>query len=385
MPKTLKFISIILFFFSLFPVVFSQTDSLDSIRIVTYYPSPYGSYRELRTRRMAIGSLYTLTKDYCWPEDNGSYTCTTPIYSDLDGNSLPTPGGAEENAVSLIVDGNVGIGTATPDQTIQIWSGNVHLGDTYNNQPNNFFIATEAGEPGNKAGFVVSQDNFSDGWFKGGFYGASGISGLRFFTRTGDKIAFGTSDDFTDYTKYVENVTINLSGNVGIGTTEPKAKLEVNGGVKIGSDDTCNAAKAGTIRYNAGIEYCDGSAWKAIGGGLTYVGTKHSTFTLNNSWVTKDISNIVGQQRVRVHLRFVISSGTSVALGLIVRTPGDSVEMSNLGSIPGGTSKLYVRGVDKHYGEILAITDTLGRFEIKGLEYYGTTDMYILAYEPLSS
>jgi len=57
-----------------------------------------------------------------------------------------------------------------------------------------------------------------------------------------------------------------LGGNVGIGTTEPAVKLDVNGGVKIGHVGvSCGSALAGTFRYNSTSnkpEYCDGSAWQ---------------------------------------------------------------------------------------------------------------------------
>lgn len=72
----------------------------------------------------------------------------------------------------------------------------------------------------------------------------------------------------------------NAGGKVGIGTTAPTEKLDVagnvrassarfSGGVRLGDDPTaCNAAKAGTIRWHAGIlEGCNGSAWKSLFGG----------------------------------------------------------------------------------------------------------------------
>src|SRR3989338_2205500 len=52
-----------------------------------------------------------------------------------------------------------------------------------------------------------------------------------------------------------------FDGNVGIGTASPQAKLDVAGGVKIGSDNSvCDSTKEGTIRCNNAdgcLEYCD--------------------------------------------------------------------------------------------------------------------------------
>lgn len=57
----------------------------------------------------------------------------------------------------------------------------------------------------------------------------------------------------------------DINWNAGIGTNDPKAKLDVAGGVKIGNDPTCDSDKDGTLRYNNGIEYCNGSDWKKVG------------------------------------------------------------------------------------------------------------------------
>nr|VFK26816.1 MAG: Collagen triple helix repeat-containing protein [Candidatus Kentron sp. MB]VFK33269.1 MAG: Collagen triple helix repeat-containing protein [Candidatus Kentron sp. MB]VFK74640.1 MAG: Collagen triple helix repeat-containing protein [Candidatus Kentron sp. MB] len=60
-------------------------------------------------------------------------------------------------------------------------------------------------------------------------------------------------------------LVIDRTGNVGIGMATPKAKLDVAGGIKVGSETVCDAGKAGTLRYNntgKEVEVCDGSAWK---------------------------------------------------------------------------------------------------------------------------
>ena len=56
------------------------------------------------------------------------------------------------------------------------------------------------------------------------------------------------------------------AAQIGIGTTNPVAKLDVNGGVKIGSSsDSCNSTYAGEIKYTGGKFYgCNGTSWLAF-------------------------------------------------------------------------------------------------------------------------
>jgi len=63
-----------------------------------------------------------------------------------------------------------------------------------------------------------------------------------------------------------DRMRITNTGEVGIGTNNPAAMLEVVGGIKVGNDaSTCSSSNAGTIRYNSGnIEYCDGSSWQQL-------------------------------------------------------------------------------------------------------------------------
>lgn len=106
----LTFICVICFLISVIWVnVFAQ----ETITITTYYPSPYGSYRELRAQRMAIGDNYIDGSQYCWSPD----TCTTTINADAD----------------LLVEGRVGIGTTSPVAKLEVRGGDFYAPDNSHN------------------------------------------------------------------------------------------------------------------------------------------------------------------------------------------------------------------------------------------------------------
>jgi len=48
-----------------------------------------------------------------------------------------------------------------------------------------------------------------------------------------------------------EVARITSAGNVGIGTTDPKSKLDVAGGARVGADAVCSVAKAGMLAWNS--------------------------------------------------------------------------------------------------------------------------------------
>ncbi|MCU0665764.1 MAG: hypothetical protein MUF05_01540 [Candidatus Omnitrophica bacterium] len=65
----------------------------EQITVTTYYPSPYGSYAELRSKKMVIGATY------------------------IKESTLPTSSVADSN---LIVEGNVGIGITAPVAKLEV-------------------------------------------------------------------------------------------------------------------------------------------------------------------------------------------------------------------------------------------------------------------------
>ncbi len=62
------------------------------------------------------------------------------------------------------------------------------------------------------------------------------------------------------------------SGNVGIGTTTPTAKLTVAGSIKVGESALCNPMTEGELRYDSvshAMAFCNGAVWIPMGGALT--------------------------------------------------------------------------------------------------------------------
>jgi len=90
----------------------------EELVLTTYYPVPYGDYKELRTQRIAIGSTYSQSSEVCW---EGS--CNRPI----DSNA------------NLVVEGNVGIGTVSPSVKLDIVQGGAaKVGQAYFSSGGNY-------------------------------------------------------------------------------------------------------------------------------------------------------------------------------------------------------------------------------------------------------
>ncbi|MHB8155500.1 MAG: hypothetical protein ACYDFR_05585 [Candidatus Omnitrophota bacterium] len=100
MPRLLKSIFLIsLFLFLCSTFVFA----VEEITITTYYPSPYGSYRELRAVKQGIGTTYSSRASVCWDP---------PCPAGSTNVSVPNP--------DLLVEGNVGIGVKIPLRKLHV-------------------------------------------------------------------------------------------------------------------------------------------------------------------------------------------------------------------------------------------------------------------------
>ncbi|MEO5366362.1 MAG: hypothetical protein H7831_08415 [Magnetococcus sp. WYHC-3] len=180
--------------------------------------------------------------------------------------------------------GNVGIGTTGPGAKLEIQDGDVYVDDDSN-------------------AAMLLLDGTNDGTRNGSIFFRTGGQ-ERFQIQEGHSkgIYFSQSNNAQDYTFHITGagdiVTFKTSGNVGIGTTAPKTKLEVAGTIS-GALITQNGAGNNYFLGNLGIgttgpsqkleirgaasviganmrsllDITDTTAWaQGVGGGLTFRG-----------------------------------------------------------------------------------------------------------------
>ena len=178
----------------------------DTLTITTYYPSPYGVYREMRSQRMAIGYNYIDNPDYTWEDENGD-------------------GGEIDYLADLVVEGNVGIGTTSPVAPLDI-KGSVTTTNgllkltsqsKWTGSTNEYRTLSFSHYDGNLIGWIGYWDNNA---------ASIGTDDIMHFYN-------GAANGFRFHTQSKNNSFVILNnGNVGIGTTAPSslAKLTVQAG-----------------------------------------------------------------------------------------------------------------------------------------------------------
>jgi hypothetical protein len=218
------------------------------------------------------------------------------------GTSNAYANGVTNQALTIDPLGRVGIGNPLPTGTLQV-SGSFVVSVTGQNTTPTLNV----GNNGNVAiGTALSGNKLTVG-------GAIMISGgsplttdvnndLRLQSQAATIWNIADYHVWLNKTSAREYMRVNNTGNVGISTSTPLAKLDVNGtisasdAIQVGQSSlACSSPISGSIRYNTTsgtIQVCNGTGWVSLVSGTAGAGTLAALTDTN-------ITNIAGRDYIR--------------------------------------------------------------------------------------
>ena len=227
--------------------------------------------------------------------------------SGVEGVSIRT------DASSYFNGGNVGIGTTSPSEKLEVQGGNIKI-DTTTNADAKLILNPYSSALGTA--------------YQWELVGASSSQNYNFQIREAGQ-AYVTVDS-------------SVSGNagyVGIGTTSPSSKLQVAGGIQMADDTaTASATKVGTMRYRTAInepvpvtgtdlvingDFSNGTTGWSFGAGWA---VSNGGATVSTAGITSDIRQSISyvaniSAATKFRYRFEITDITAGSLRLFVNKP----------------------------------------------------------------
>jgi hypothetical protein len=211
--------------------------------------------------------------------------------------------GQKTGDVGVWGDAQAGLGSATNYGVLGTSSGATSYAGYFNNTGGGYAAAFMGGNVGIGTATPV---NLLDIGTSGGIHIASGVpvgTSMALYNNSGtltwNGITLATGSSVSGTTNYIPvftgasslgNSAVYQSGsNIGIGTATPQSLVHAYGGeVQVGSSGaSCAASKNGAIRFSgSSLSYCTGTTWTAVGNGAA---PAFSAYLSSNQSVTDSV------------------------------------------------------------------------------------------------
>lgn len=191
------------------------------------------------------------------------------VYSVNSLRLVAANGGTDTDTLSLDISGNVIATSLGGNANTSIPTNLTNPADPFNrviiaNSSGQFSQVNISALSGGSS-WALAGNSTTDAW--------NGSSGTRLGTTSAQPLVLATTNAtaqdirfFTGANGANERMRILGTGNVGIGTSNPQARLDVNGGIRVGDDTSnCTSINIGTIRYNnGGLQVCRSNSWSYL-------------------------------------------------------------------------------------------------------------------------
>lgn len=319
-----------------------------------YYNSTGTTFNDIAHIGSGAGkSLFIGTNGYGFSLNDSASRGGWGIDSDSDSGFMRFYYGTSEK-VRINVGGQLLIGTTTVNSSEKLsiigsatYNGVVRIENNVNqldvNHGTLYLVNTVSYAIGNDASVMFGAKN------SGGVIHPRASIGAKTASELGADLVFNTRND----SSYAERMRITSSGNVGIGTTSPTQKLDVNGAIKTLGD--YYAVNNTPFSTNGTITYHD-TVGLTLRGATGYV----YDFAIYNTSATALLVNPTGTTTMSFPSGNVIITGGNAAIGTATPSNGYGGTISNVklalrngtpGST-GGTSVLLIGGDNDHYASI---------------------------------
>ena len=157
------------------------------------------------------------------------------------GTSLLAIGNSNTVGAIITTGGNVGIGTASPNNKLHVVGSTSNLGGTI----------AEFRNPSNAESLQIIDETLSTS-LPGGILNATGSYGIGVYARNGPVRFFTTAGN-------LERMRITETGNVGIGTTAPGSALDVSGTIRASGTISATTITGGNLSLSGNIALLPGN------------------------------------------------------------------------------------------------------------------------------